>query len=200
MSVKYIRFLQRAFVATLVLVLTACVSSAPSSDDLARNPDDALTRASAISTGTPGLDSRRPSTISWAAPVSVVADVKDAQLALLKDNVQAAIETQIVHKGYPVVFMQGDFQMQALLVLGTNRSKDGNSLGSSELLKLGGVDPGLMGNASAPGKGSLIIELRQGRALRWRGAVQVYLLPDTDPAVVAQRIQKAVAELLLAWP
>jgi len=36
--------------------------------------------------------------------------------------------------------------------------------------------------------------------LRWRGAVQIYLLPDADANTIAQRLQKAVAELLLTWP
>jgi len=144
------------------------------------------------------LDPHKPSYISWSSPVEVLAKVDDAQITLLKNAMQSAIESQSYQKGYPIITMQGDFQMQALLMLGDNTQ--GISGAQSDLLHMAGIDPGVAGSTSAPGKGSLVIELRQGHAVRWRGAVQIYLLPDADANTIAQRLQKAVAELLLTWP
>jgi hypothetical protein len=160
--------------------------------------DNALGRASVVSMGTPNLDPHKPSYISWSSPVEVLAKTNEAQLTVLKNAVQSAIESQTDHKGYPVIAIQGDFQMQALLVLGDNTQ--GLSGTHSELLQMAGIDPGVAGSAAAPGKGSLVIELRQGHAVRWRGAVQIYLLPDSDASTIAQRLQQAVAELLTTWP
>jgi hypothetical protein len=186
-------------ILVFAMLLAGCSSSAPKpSNSPPVQLDNALSRASVVSMGTPNLDPHKPSYISWSSPVEVLAKTDETRIILLRNAVQSAIESQAYHKGYPVIAMQGDFQMQALLMLGDNTQ--GINGAQSDLLHMAGIDPGVAGNAAAPGKGSLVIELRQGHAVRWRGAVQIYLLPDSDANTIAQRLQQAVAELLTTWP
>jgi len=190
------------FLLFTVMGFIAC-SSTPPKDT--QNAADAavMGRTSVVSIGSLNLDPQKPSTISWSSAVMVVGSDDDAKTDFLKNTTQVAIEKQIAHRGYPVVSMAGDYQMTALLVLGSNGQEEQSStdsLSHSELLQSAGIDPGLAKSDRAAGKGSLVLELRQGHVLRWRGAVQLYILPQYDPAIASLRIQYAAAQLLLTWP
>jgi len=193
--------LGKYFLLFQILGLLACSSPPPKTAQNSMD-DPALGRTSVVSTGSLNLDPQKPSTISWSSAVEVVGSDDDAKTLFLENTTQSAVESQISHKGYPLVSMMGDYQMTALLVLGMNGqvNKTPTDPAHSELMQKTGIDPGLAGSTQAAGKGSLVIELRQGHALRWRGVAQIYILPEYNPDIARLRIEYAVAQLLLTWP
>lgn len=179
--------------SAMVLLLGAC-TAAPVDPDASAQANPVMGRSAIVATGKPNLDHTKPSTLSWADAVEVVGQHSAASSTEMQQQVQSIVQTQIMSKGYPVLMANGDFQIHATLVLASDSDKQ------LLLQETGGTDPGLVGRDESAGKGSLIIELKQGRALRWRGAVQIYILPDYDPAIARQRIEHAVAQLLQTWP
>jgi len=203
----YPKHLQIVSAAFVIVNLVAC-SSSPVQKPQQNPKEAALGRASVVMMGSLNLDPHKPTTISWLSPVAVAGEQDDAQAETLKAIVRFALQNQIAHKGYPLLNADGDYQMRALVVLGngqpphpdvTAESQD-KLLAQSELMQRAGIDPGLVGGEITQGKGSLVIELRQGRALRWRGAVQIYLLPGSSDQITTERIEHAVAQLLFTWP
>ena len=181
------------FLGVLLLSLAAC-TTVPVADDASASADHVLGRSSIVTTGTPHLDHNKPSTLSWLGAVEVVGQREGYTNAEVQQQIQSIVQSQIVSKGYPVLTANGDFQLQATLVFASDSDR------GVLLQETGGSDPGLVGREQTAGKGSLVIELKQGRALRWRGAVQIYLMPGYDPVMARQRIERAVAQLLQTWP
>lgn len=186
------------FFAGLVFVLAACTSSNGISPagGLPRDAAEmeALSRAAIVTTGSPRLDVAKPSTISWLASLDVVGKHQTLSVDEVRQHLTNVINNQIMAKGYPLVSDDGDFQLEAVVVLAD--SEDENTL----LRASGGMDPGLAGIPESPGKGTLVMELKQGRVTRWKGTVQIYIAPQFDQAIAWRRIEYAVAQLLGTWP
>jgi hypothetical protein len=181
------------YIATVLLLLSACASEQQATvTPVKTNP--VMGRSAIVTMGKPNLDRSKPSTLSWISAVEVVGGREGIPNSEIQQQLQRIVQSYIVNKGYPVVPTNGDFQLQARIVLA-------NAVETEQLLQeRGGIDPGLVGADQEAGKGSLVIELKQGRALRWRGAVQIYILPEYDPVISTQRIERAVAQLLQTWP
>lgn len=179
--------------AVLLMSLSAC-TFVPVVPDSSAKFNPVMGRSAIVTMGKPGLDRAKPSTLSWVDAVDVVGQRDGVSNTEMQQQVQYIIQNHIVSKGYPMVAAHGDFQLHATLVLATDIDKQ------ILLHETGGIDPGLAGGDQTTGKGSLVIELRQGRALRWRGAVQIYILPEYNAVIATQRIEHAVARLLQTWP
>jgi hypothetical protein len=181
------------YTVALLTLLGACsTASVDKSTSAIKNP--VLGRSAIVTMGSLNLEHTKPSTFSWSDGVEIVGERDGVSNAELQQQIQGIVESQIVSKGYPVLPVNGDFQLHATLIIASDSDKQ------TLLHETGGIDPGLMGGDQGAGKGSLMLELRQGRALRWRGAVQIYILPEYDPVIARQRIERAVAQLLLTWP
>lgn len=185
--------------AVIGLVLVACSASNPNTSVVKNADEDAATleamsRAAIVVTGSPRLDVTKPSTISWLGSLSVVGKHQTLSADELQQRLTQIVNQQIVAKGYPVIPSGGDFQLDGVVVLAG--VEDENIL----LRESGGIDPGLAGIDDALGKGTLILELKQGRVTRWKGTVQIYIAPQFDQAVALRRIEYAVAQLLGTWP
>lgn len=178
--------------ATLLLLSLLACAPVPVTGNAAADP--VLGRSSIVTTGTPNLDRSKPSSLSWIGAVEVIGQREGVATTDVQQQVQSIVQTHIMSKGYPVLMANGDFQLQATLVFASDSNRD------ILLQETGGTDPGLVGREQNAGKGSLVIELKQGRALRWRGAVQIYILPEYDAVMARQRIERAVAQLLQTWP
>ena len=152
-----------------------------------------MDRASIVTMGSPKLDRSKPSSLSWAGQVEVVGDVPDRERLRLQQLVQTLCEQGSERKGYPVTG-DGDFQLLAIIVMEAGEDTSALLLGSA------GIDPGIAGSKQAHGKGALVLELRQGRTVRWRGAVQIYTDTALDETLRDQRLAHAVAQLLSTWP
>lgn len=186
--------------AGMGLVLVACSTSSTNTSAVAKNTDEdaatleAMSRAAIVVTGSPRLDATKPSTISWLGSLSVVGKHQTLSADELQQRLTQIVNQQIVAKGYPVISSGGDFQLDGVVVLAG--AEDENTL----LRESGGIDPGLAGIHDALGKGTLILELKQGRVTRWKGTVQIYIAPQFDQAIALRRIEYAVAQLLGTWP
>lgn len=191
--------LRESFVAFVLLVSLGACTAIPDSQKISSvHEREALARSTVVAVGTPKLDPAKPSTISWKIPVVVSGADNYAGVELIRGITHSAIQQQITDKGYPIISVGGDFQLSAVVIIDT--SKTGADHEHSELFDKTGMDPGLKSASSADGKGSLVIELRQGLAVRWRGAVQIHILPQLSGADVARRINYAVSQLLATWP
>src|SRR5690606_29677766 len=124
-----------------------------------------LRRAAIVVTGSPRLDPDKPSTISWLGSLGIAGSHQTLGPDELRQHLVQAINRQIMAKGYPLVSDGGDFQLDGVVVLAG--AEDENSL----LRESGGIDPGLpaVGDESHLGKGTLVLELKQGRVTRWKG-------------------------------
>jgi len=178
----------------IVLVLLTACTSVPVKTGQPEQINPVMGRSAIVTTGKLNLDRTKPSTLSWVDSVDVVGQSSVVSNADMQQQIQRIVESQIIYKGYPVVPSNGDFQLYATLVLANDKDKQ------ILLHETGGIDPGLVGADQTAGKGSLVIELRQGRTLRWRGAVQIYILPEYDQVIATQRIVHAVSQLLQTWP
>jgi len=188
--------------AGTVFVLSSCVTSSKNVSPEAHHVADeaamleAMSRAAIVVTGSPRLDPAKPSTISWIGSLSVAGKHQTLSADELRQRLTQIINQQIMTKGYPVVSSGGDFQMDGVVVLAG--ADDEKTL----LIESGGMDPGLagIGDKSHLGKGTLVLELKQGRVTRWKGTVQIYIAPHFDEAIALRRIEYVVAQLLGTWP
>jgi len=157
---------------------------------------EAMSRAAIVVTGSPRLSATKPSTISWLGNLDVVGKHKTLSADELRLHLTQVINQQIMIKGYPMLSDGGDFQLDGVVIL--SAAEDENVL----LRESGGMDPGLagIGDESQLGKGTLVLELKQGRVTRWKGTVQIYIAPHFDETVALRRIEYAVAQLLGTWP
>ena len=181
----------------LCCTLVACSSSAPTVGSAALKEQEmieALGRAAVVTTGTPRLDRSKPSTISWLGSLDVSGQHPTLSAEQLRQRVSTLINQQIMSRGYAVVSEDGDFQLQGVLVLADSDDSE------RVLRESGGLDPGLTSSQQLPGKGSLVLELKQGRISRWKGSVQIYIAPQYEQAAAARRIEHAVNQLLSTWP
>jgi hypothetical protein len=97
-----------------------------------------------------------------------------------------------------VVIRDGLFQLHVTLVQAASDEEN-----RSILLREVGLDPGLPRLAVQRDdirKVSLILDLKQGRVSRWKGVVQVLLLPGSNEDMRRSRITHAVRQLLVTWP
>lgn len=179
----------------MCLVLAACSITAPS-DTLLSDPSvkEAMGRMAIVTVGSPRLDSAKPTSISWLARLDVVGEHETLSTEELRQYLTGAISGQIMNKGYPVIPQDGDFQLYAVVILEDKPDE------SFLLQESGGMDPGLAGSETVSGKGTLVLELKQGRVTRWKGTVQIYIAPQFDRQVALQRIEAAIAQLLSTWP
>jgi hypothetical protein len=188
------------FFASLWLALGACsttTKSVPVSGDHhtdEMNELEAMSRAAIVVTGSPRLDATKPSTISWVGDLDVTGKHQTLSAEELRQHLTQVVNEQILAKGYSVVPDGGDFQLDGVVVLAG--AKDELTL----LRESGGLDPGLAGVNDHLGKGTLVLELKQGRVTRWKGTVQIYIAPQFDQAIALRRIEYAVAQLLGTWP
>lgn len=188
--------------AGMTFVLSACVVSSKNvSPEVDRAIDEAamseaMSRAAIVVTGSPRLDAAKPSTISWLGSLGVAGKHQTLSADELRQRLTQVINQQIMAKGYPVTPNDGDFQLDGVVVLAG--AEDEKIL----LMESGGMDPGLagVGDESRLGKGTLVLELKQGRVTRWKGTVQIYVAPHFDEAVALRRIEYAVGQLLGTWP
>lgn len=172
------------------LALAAC-STPDSSTSITQ---EAMGRAAIVVTGTPRLDVAKPSTISWLGSLGVVGKHQTLGADELRQRLTQVINQQIMAKGYPVAGSDGDFQLDGVIVLAGAEDE------STLLRESGGMDPGLAGIHEALGKGTLVLELKQGRVTRWKGTVQIYIAPHFDEVIALRRIEYAVGQLLGTWP
>jgi len=186
----------------VAFILSSCVTASKSLSPEADHAIDetamleAMSRAAIVVTGTPRLDPAKPSTISWIGSLSVAGKHQTLSTDELRQHLTQVINQQILAKGYPVASGDGDFQLDGVVVLAG--ADDEKTL----LMESGGMDPGLAGvsDESHLGKGTLMLELRQGRVTRWKGTVQIFIAPHFDEAIALRRIEYAVAQLLGTWP
>jgi len=148
-------------------------------------------RSSIVTIGSPRLDPERPSSISWGGEILVFDGSHDAGKRNIALSIRRACEQQVAAKGYHFLPTAGDFQLYAIAVVDTPEHA------ARQILQEAGFDPGLAGKDD---KGSLILELRQGRAVRWRGVVQILAVPDLDETQRFNRISFAVGQLIYSWP
>jgi hypothetical protein len=189
-------------IASVSLALISCSSTSPDTPSTLKaiHRDEAMLeamgRAAIIVTGTPRLDASKPSTISWLGSLNVVGKHRTLTEDQLRLQLTQIINQQIMIKGYPVVSNGGDFQLDGVVVLAG--TEDAQAL----LRESGGMDPGLagIGDEAHLGKGTLLLELKQGRVTRWKGSVQIYVAPQFDEAVALRRIEYVVHQLLSTWP
>lgn len=182
----------------LVLLASGCTVSSVTQPHTGKHTQDALSRAAVVAIGVPRLDRSKPSTISWKTPVIISGADNYAQVELIHGIAHTAIQQQIMQKGYPVLPAGGDFQLSAVVIMDEDKAATAEQ--RSRLFDNTGIDPGLNANASPNGRGSLVIELTQGLVVRWRGAVQIYILPQLSAADISRRINYAVSQLLATWP
>lgn len=188
--------------ASLGIVLAACTTTGKNTlkavdgvtDDATRL--EAMSRTAIVVTGTPRLDAEKPSTISWLGSLDVVGKHQTLSADELRQHLTQVINEQIMAKGYPLVSSGGDFQLDGVIVIAGAEDE------STLLRESGGIDPGLagIGDESHLGKGTLVLELKQGRVTRWKGTVQLYIAPQFDQVVALRRIEYAVGQLLVTWP
>lgn len=187
-------------VLCLGMALSSCATHDEMTVDKKIVQENGMDHASVVTMGSPRLDASKPSTISWSGRIEVLGDVSDEDRARLQALVTTLCEQYINQKGYTVVSGEGDFQLSAIVSVEQSNT-------SALLLKKAGIDPGIAGspvgqNAAGQqrGKGSLLLELKQGRTSRWKGAVQMYTDSTMDPALRQQRVARAVAQLIATWP
>lgn len=191
------RLLTGLLIILLQSMLGACstqplsVQEKPLADD---SVGEAMSRAAIVTTGTPRLDPAKPSRISWLGKLDVMGQHQTLSQEELSQHLTTVINQQVMVKGYPLASESGDFRLQGVLVLADQQDE------RSVLRASGGMDPGLMGSDQSPGKGTLVLELKQGRVTRWKGSVQIYIAAQFDQAVALRRIEVAVAQLLTTWP
>lgn len=188
--------------ASIGLALVACTTSKTTTSSTIPNVDsdggimEAMSRAAIVVTGSPRLDASKPSTISWLGSLGVAGKHEALSTDELRQRLTQIINQQIMARGYPVTSGGGDFQLDGVVVLAG---------ADDEMILLresGGMDPGLagIGDESHLGKGTLVLELKQGRVTRWKGTVQIYIAPHFEEAVALRRIEYAIAQLLSTWP
>lgn len=185
-------------VVAMVFMAAACTVSPVTDAKSGSRDQEALSRAAVVAIGAPRLDRTKPSTISWKTPVIISGADTYAQIEQIRGIAHTAIQQQIMEKGYPVLPAGGDFQLSAVVVIDQGKAAEAQQ--RSRLFDNTGIDPGLNANASSSGRGSLVIELTQGLVVRWRGAVQIYILPQLSAADISRRINYAVSQLLATWP
>lgn len=195
---RFVAICKSCIAAALLTVTGGCVVAPDSKKVLSAHEQEAFARSAVVAVGVPRLDSAKPSTISWKIPVVVSGADNDAQIELIRGITHSAIQRQIIEKGYPVLSVGGDFQLSAVVIIDASKAEAGRE--HSDLFDKTGIDPGLKSTTSSDGKGSLVIELRQGLAVRWRGAVQIHILPQLSGADISRRINYAVSQLLTTWP
>ncbi len=202
-----------ALPALLAVVLAGCVTEGSNNtgSDSAQSDEDPmqeltpeqrqmvqdyidLSRSSIVTMGKANLDRNKPSTLSWSGGVRMLGNPPPhVNPDTVTTTIYSMCNDYIHRKGYYVVPYAGDFQIEALLVFddGTDRML---------MLREAGIDPGLGSDQGGKQKGALVIKLKQGRAVRWRGAVQVYIAEDLSEQERRHRVSKAVAQLLSTWP
>lgn len=182
----------------VALLLIGCVTQPVNTgENVARvqagEPNQAtaqLSRAAIVSSGSPRLDPTQPSSISWDGRIKVGGIADEQQAVELAEQIRGILQRQIRAKGYSLLSMAGDFQLEVALVR-ESPSQTGATLQTT------GIDAGLSADAAT---GTLVLALRQGRVQRWRGAVQIVAMPELTDNERYQRIQTAVGQLLTLWP
>lgn len=155
----------------------------------------------------PEVDFDALRTFAWRSVDQEPTGNKLADSPLLDSRIRAAVEKELLAKGYRKVTANPDYQVTYSYSIESGAERDpdasvGIGVGTGSRGSFGGIGLSLGFGGRDPGQERLIIDVVDPGAdnLLWRGIARRKMAPSSDPAENVARINETVAAILSGFP
>lgn len=155
----------------------------------------------------PEVDFDALRTFAWRSAGQEPTGNKLVDSPLLDSRIRAAVERELLAKGYRKVTANPDYQVAYNYTIESGAERDpdasvGIGVGTGSRGSFGGIGVSLGFGGRDPGRERLIIDVIDPKAdnLLWRGIARRKLESSSDPAENIARINETVAAILSEFP